>query len=226
MAETLGQLIEAVRESLAESTESQWDDDMLTRWINDGAGDIARRAEVLQDRNDVDCSDGVAEYTLPTDVLRIHRVEFWFDADPTLKYPLEYRDFQNMDSLWGINQTTENTPSWYTLWGFPPSLKLVLYPVPSANGTARVYYYRTPNRQFSTTGTVEIPEGYHDLLVHYAEYRALRRDRDPRWQEAKSLYDEGLFHMIELTRRWSDQSGMIDVGTSHLPGWLVGMEDY
>lgn len=225
MAETLGQLIEAVREALSEATESQWDDNMLTRWINDGAGDIARRAEVLQDREDVDITDGVAEYTLPSDVLRIHRVEFYFDGE-TLKYPLEYRDFQNMDSMWGMNQTTEGTPSLYTLWGFPPALKLVLYPVPSANGTAKVFYYRLPVPRVSSPQTVEVPEGYHDLIVHYAEYRALRRDRDPRWQEAKSLYDEGLFHMIELTRRWSDQAGMIDVGTSHLPAWLVGMEDY
>lgn len=226
MAETLSALIEQTRDALAESEASQWDDAMIIRWLNDGARDIARRAEVLQDREDVTCTASVAEYTLPTDVLRVHRVEFNFTSDTTLKYPLEYRDFQNMDSLWGINQTTTGTPHLYTLWGFPPALKLVLYPVPSAAGTAKVFYYRLPANQVNVTGAIELPEGYHDLLVHYAEYRALRRDRDPRWQEAKSLYDEGLFHMIELTRRWSDQAGMIDVGTSHLPAWLVGMEDY
>lgn len=225
MAETLGALIEAVREQLAEADASQWDDDMLTRWINDGAMDIARRAEVLQERYDVDCADGVAEYTLPSNVLRVHRVEFYFDSDTSTKYSLEYRDFQNMDGVWGTNQTREDTPMLYTLWGFPPSLKLVLFPVPSANGTAKVFYYRLPTARYGTTQTVEIPEGYHDLLVHYAEYRALRRDRDSRWQEAKGLYEDGLRDMIALTRRWSDQAGMIDTGVSHLPAWLVAMED-
>ena len=225
MAETLGQLIEAVREQLAEATGEQWDDDMLTRWINDGAMDIARKAEVLQDREDVDCSDGVAEYTLPTDVLRVHRVEFYFDSDTSTKYPLEYRDFQNMDSVWYTNQSSEGTPGYYTLWGFPPSLKIVLFPVPSADGTAKVFYYRIPTRRYGTADAIELPEGYHDLLVHYAEYRALRRDRDPRWQEAKALYDEGLSDMLELTNRWSDQAGMIDTGSTHLPHWLVAMDD-
>lgn len=226
MAATLGELIESVREALGEPTEAQWDDDMLTRWINDGAQDIARKAEVLQDRQDVDCSDGVAEYTLSADVLRVHRVEYFTDADPTRKLPLEYRDFQNMDGIWWTNQVREGEPAYYTLWGFPPQLKLVLFPVPSEAATAKVFYYRTPTRRFGTSDTVELPEGYSDLLVHYAEYRALRRDRDPRWQEAKALYDEGLFNMIELTRRWSDQAGMIDTGSTHLPGWLVSMEDW
>lgn len=226
MAETLGQLIEAVREALAEATESQWDDDMLTRWINDGSTDIARKAEVLQDSYDVDTTADVSDYTLTSDVLRVHRVEFFYDSDTDRKLILEYRDLQNMDSVWYTNQAREGDPYYYTLWGFPPSLTIKLFPVPSANGTARVYYYRVPTKRYGTTDTVELPEGYADLLVHYAEYRALRRDRDPRWQEAKALYDEGLANMIELTRRWTDQVGMIDTGGTNLPEWLVAMEDW
>lgn len=52
----------------------------------------------------------------------------------------------------------------------------------------------------------------------------MRRDRDPRWQEAKQLYEENVGQLMVLTRTFVDQPGTIvnDRGRV-LPGWLTGM---
>ena len=113
----------------------------------------------------------------------------------------------------------------FTLWGYPPQLKIVLYPKPGLAGTLTVYYYKVPD-DLATDGsaastTLSVPNGWEDLVYEYVTYLALRRDRDPRWQEAKAAYDEKLTAMLDLTTRWSDQSGSITPSGLMVPDWLI-----
>lgn len=217
-------LLREVRARLDESTEHMWLDSQLRSWINDGARDIARKTETLLDRQDITAVVGTQEYTMPTDTIRVHRVEWHPDGDDNI-YPLEYRDFQSADNVWWTSQIqTEGTPVIFTLWGFPPQLKLIVYPTPSEAGSFKVFYYRNP-AELTTDGTdsastIEIPEGWHDVICDYVEFKALRRDKDPTWQEAKALYDEHVLDLHATTRRWSDQAGMIQAGNSFVPAWL------
>jgi hypothetical protein len=216
-------LITDLRSHLDETTARQWSDVELTRWLNEGLRDIARRAEVLQTTTNVTAVAGTQEYTLNTSTLtamtRIYRVEF-IPTGTTDHYPLEYRDFNSMDSVWWTQQETQSGyPYWFTLLGFPPALKMIVYPTPSTGGTLKVFYYRTP-ADAASGDTVSIPEGWQDLAVLYAEYVALRKDGDTRWQEAKQLYEERLGGLIDMTRRWSDQSDSFQTGTSFVPRWL------
>lgn len=224
--ETLLELRTSVRDRLAESIASQWLDPMLNRWINEGLQDVARRTETLQDWTDIAATVGLQQYTLPSNIIRVYRTE-WRPTSGQVNV-MEYRDFNNMDSVWWGSQTTaQSTPVLFTMWGFPPTLKMIVYPSPASAGSFRVYHYRLPAVLASDTAIAEIPEGWTDLVVSYCEYMALRRDRDPRWQEAKSLYEQSVEQMLDMTRRWTDQAGMIDTdsGTPLLhpfitdPGW-------
>jgi hypothetical protein len=116
-------------------------------------------------------------------------------------------------------------PNFFVPWGFPPNLTMQLYPVPSASGILNIYYYRLPAPITGTSAdatVVEVVQGYEPLIEDYAEYMALRKDADPRWQEAKQIYEETLGAMIDGTRRFHDGVGWFSYGTNILPQWLVG----
>lgn len=226
MPKTLGQLVTDTRDRLDEVTAQQWTEPQLRKWINEGARDLARRCEVLQDRADVNAVANTQEYALPAGVIRVYRVEYRPNGS-TEVLPLEYRDFNNMDAVWWSQQTVaRNKPRMFTMWGFPPNLKMIVYPTPDTAGSFKVFYYRFP-ADLATDGsadgtTVEVPEGWWDALVDYCEYMGLRKDADPRWQDAKAKYEETIGNLFDTSRRWSDQASVIvPDGPGPLPLWLI-----
>lgn len=230
MAMTQAQALTALRERLDETTATAWTDAQLRRWINEAVNDIARTTETVQSTVNLDVDAGDQDHTLPATTLRVYRAEFIEDGSQKV-YPLEFVDFNAADSVWWTDQAmTDGTPRIYTLWGYPPTLNCKLYPVPSVNGTLRVHYYAAP-AALATDGTagsttLAVPEAYTDLILDHAEYKALRRDRDPRWQEAKAQYDENLAKMMDMTRRWSDQASNVSLAGYGVPDWLVGDYDW
>ena len=226
---TLGQLETDVRDHLDESLARQWSDGMLRRWILEGAREVARRAETLQDMAVLPVVSGTSEYTVAADTLRIYRVTFK-PGSGSWEIPLEYKDFNSMDSMGWQVDSWESMPEIYTLWGFTPNLKIKLYPTPSEAGDLEVWYYRLPTT-LSEDGSddaeqVDIPNGWQDLIVLYCEYVALRRDADGRWQEAKQLFESRLGEHVDMTRRFTDQAGSMEWRGRSLPGWLYGGDAY
>jgi hypothetical protein len=212
---TQSQLLSDVRSRLDEPSAQFYADTELRRWINQGTRDVARRTETLQTTATIPLSVGQQQYTAPADTLRIYRVEY-HDAGSQVRV-LDYRDYNNADSVWWTTQlTAQSTPQMWTAWGFPPNLRIVLYPIPANPGTSiKVFYYQSP-ADLAVDGTdanttVPIPTGRDELVCDFAEYMALRKARDPRWQEAKAIYDEKVQSMIDQTRRWTDQAGGWDV---------------
>lgn len=226
---TQADILTSIRDRLNESTARAWTDVQLRKWINEGVRDIARQCEIVKSDATVSTSASTQQYTMTENIVRIYRVE-WSPSSGSNVYPLLHRDMNSMDQIWWNQKTqSEGTPNYWTDWGYPPSLKVSLYPTPSEAGTLTVYYYAVP-ADLATDGTaaastITLPTGWEDLVVDYAEYHALRKDADPRWQEAKGLYDERLGNMYDLTRRYSDQGDVF--GSSDqtgLPGWLVNHE--
>lgn len=216
---TQAQLLSAIRENLDEASARMWPDANIRRWINEGAADIARKAECLRSTTNITITAGTQTYSVTTRLVRTHRCEFRPTGDSAV-YPLEYRDWMNMDDVWwtGQEQSESHTPSFYTTWGQPPLLSLVLYPTPSVGGVAKLFYYALPT-ELATDGTaaasnVEVPEGWHDLVEEYAMIQAYRKDADPRWENAKAIYDDHLKELVELSIRYSDQAGIVAAG-----GW-------
>lgn len=222
---TLLQIRTKVRERLNEPSARFFSDVQLTNWINEGAGDIARRTETLLTSGTVSLIANQQQYAAPVDVQRIHRMEAEMTGD-TRVHVLEYRDFNNMDEVWWARQkdTVGHHPYYYTLWGFPPSLTITVYPTPDTNGTLRIFYYKTPTVAVADGDTIQVPGGWEDLVVDYAEFHALRTARDGRWQEAKQLYEQKVMDMFERTRRWTDGPGLVTSHDAHhsYPDWLVG----
>lgn len=224
MSSTLGTIRTNVRSRIDETSARFWQDSELTNWINDACNDIARRSEVLMATTTINTVANTQQYALPNDTLRVYRVEWSRDgATGSNVIPLEYRDFNSMDSVWWSQQkTSKGDPYWFTMWGFPPNLNLVAYPTPDATVTAglKVYYYRLPAAAVTGGDTVECPAGWEDLITDYCEFNAWRKDGNPAWQEAKGLYEEKMVNMIEHTRRWTDQADTFQTGGGPLPRWL------
>jgi len=217
----VSEAISDIRARLNEKVPRFWSPEELLRWVNEAQRDIARRAEYLQDNQDIAVSDGDGEYTLPSNLLRLTRVEF-VPTGQTQVYTLEFVDFSSVDEYYGLNKTSEGYPDIFTVWGFPPSAKIQLYPVPSVAGTLTVYYYRTPTDiADNDTATLEIPDGWVDLVIIYVESLARRKDRDPMWQEVRADYESKLAEMMDLTRRYSDQAGSLVASSGRMvPSYL------
>lgn len=231
MTRTQAQIITAVRERLDEPTEGQWKDKELRRWINKATRDICRRTECLDTVSLLAATSGTSTVAAPADTIRISRVEWAPDSAPTKRFPLEYRDFNAMDPIWYADRLiTSSQPMYWTTQGFVPSLSIRLYPVPPEDGDIQVKYYKYPADLATDTSadantTVTIPEGWDDAVEDYVEMMALRKDRDPRWQEAKSMYEEAAETLYGLSRRLTDQHGQVipdTLGGSNLPAWLTG----
>ncbi len=226
MSKTLAQMVTEVRDHLDEQTPTFWTDVQIRKWINEAVRDVSRRAEVLLTTTDVTVTAATQSYVAPTDVVRINRAE-WHPSGQTTIYPLEYKDYNGMDSVWWSSQAiTQGYPIYFTLWGFPPSLSLVLYPTPSDSGTVKLFYYRLAT-ELATDGSedpsnVDVPEGWYDLVIYYAEANALRKDGDQRWQEARQIYEQSLQELMDNSRRWSDQAGSMEFSNQLIPAWLYG----
>lgn len=231
MTITQGQAIAAVRASLDEPTSTYWSDTDLRRWINDTARDMARRTESLRGTYLQPVVVGTSSYTplftSTTQVHRIYRVEY-IPTGSTYTYPLEYRDPNSADEIWGLSQSREGTPAIWTSWGAPPTLNVQIFPSPSLAGDLKLWYYRQATSLAITTNAdanedIDIVDGWEDVLIEGVEYRAKRRDNDSSWQEAKQEYEQHLDAMMESTLRFTDAAQMVVTPSGlGIPGWLAG----
>lgn len=224
MSVTLVTLRTRARAQLDETSARFWADSDLNIWINDACRDMARRAETIRSFNtSITAVAGTSKYTLPTNVIRLHRVEF-APTGQTDVYPLTLSNYQEMDAVWGAQQATQGQPQFAITWGYPPSLSMQVYPVPNSGGTFNLYYYKVPTTLAADSDVAEIPEGWDDAVVDYCVAEARRKDHDPTWAEAKAQYESKVQDMIDVTRQWHDQSQSIQIGQSYLPRWLWGQD--
>lgn len=225
MSMTMGQALSAVRVRLDEVNAAGWADAEIRGWINEAVRDISRKTETLLTRASISVTAGDQDITMPTDILRVMKVEWTEDGNDRV-YALELIDFVAADSVWWTDQAiTESRPRMFTMRGYGGSHVGVLYPKPSIDGDLIVHYYAvstdlaTDNTDDAETLTIQA--GFEDLVLDYVAYLALRRDRDPRWKEHKATYDENLQSMLEQTRRWTDQAGSLTRAGYPIADWVV-----
>lgn len=225
MSMTMAQALAAARVRLDETDAAGWGDAEIRAWINEAVRDVARKTEALMTRAVVSVSAGDQDITMPTDILRVQKVEWTEDGNDKV-YTLELIDFVAADSVWWTDQAiTESRPRMFTMRGYGGAHVGVLYPKPSIGGDLIVHYYAVSS-DLATDNTddgetLAIPAGFEDLVLDYVAYLALRRDRDPRWKEHKQSYDENLSGMIEQTRRWTDQAGSLTKAGYPVADWVV-----
>lgn len=255
MPQTLNDAIRRVRSSLDEPayptlpnstggnpSPRMYTDTELTDWINSGLRDISRRAEdlitfdttiVISPYVPV-AGQSAPTYPLPTDVIRIQRIEFVPTGAINQTYPLVASNQQQMDQVWGTyQQNPASYPQFWVTRGYPGGtgrnlFSLQVYPVPSQGGTLQLYYYRMPTRigdpvadpsQYQVT--LDIVEGWDDLAVDYATYKGLQKARNEMWQERRDEYNLKVEQMINVTRHFTDQPDYFSFGTRFMPSWLT-----
>lgn len=242
MPVVLSDAINRTRSLLNEPVARFYTDTELTAWLNDGLRDVSRRAE---DLITFDTSitinpyvpvpgQSAPTYTLPVDVIRIQRIEFVPMGAINQTYPLTASTQQQMDQVWGTyQQNPASYPQFWVTRGYPGGsgrnqFLLQIYPVPSQGGTLNIFYYRQPVRipdpilnPSSYNTTLDIVEGWDDVVVDFAVYRAYQKARDPRWKDLKAEYEEKVSQIIDVTRNWTDQPSYFSFGTRFMPSWLT-----
>jgi hypothetical protein len=222
MPVTLANAREDVRATLNETSQAFYLDSDLNSYLNEGCRDVSRKAMCLQQKRSINCLPGVQNYAAPTDSVAWHRAEY-LPVGSINTYPLEKRLYDEMDSVWGVNQQIQQFyPAVWTTWSEPPNTYIVLFPVPSSAGTLNVYYYRMAQPATIDTATLDVPEGWWDLPILHAVWRALFKALDPRWKEMRQLYTDQLTELIGVAQGYSDATGQITYGRPSGPLWQFG----
>ncbi len=221
---TATEILQEVRDILDEASATQWTDAMLLRWINEGNRDLARSTRHIKQQLTIDCVAGTASYSLAATTLSVEHAWLY---DGTRHYPLQPAHMENMDAVRGYDWSRSGNPMFYSTQGFAPSLTILVHPVPTSSDHDLILYVSRLPVELATDGsdnadTIEIPQAWYDALADYVEFKALRRDRDPRWQEAFSLYQEKRDGLINNPDYLPINRGMIaDPVSGYLPEWLV-----
>src|SRR5208283_5315558 len=209
MTVTLAQARTEVRSLLNEASPVYWTDAQLNNWVNQGCSDIARRAEILWQQVDISVSPLVQNYPFPADFLSCHRAEFTLGGTSgtgSMTYTLEYREVNTMDEVWGILHSLPAAwPQRFTIRGNTAlGFFLQIYPVPGAAGLLTLDYYRQAAAATNDDQNLDLMSGWEDIVYDYAVYKAMRKNRDPAWQEAFQLYEGNLVTMMNRTRSMTD----------------------
>lgn len=223
-------------------------DTEITNWVNDAMNDVARRAEelitfdqsidipaynpALPINNDV---GAIPYYPLLDDVVRIQRIEFVPINQTNQIYKLEPSMPNEMDQVWGTYQQSQSSyPRFWVTHGYPGGVgrnlfTLQIYPNPSQAGMLNIFYYRLPGTigdpvadptQYDVT--IDMPNGWDEMIVIFATYRAMQKQRTPEWNSRKAEYEERVAQIIDVTRKYHDQQSYVSYGTNYLPSWLTG----
>ncbi len=227
MSMTQGQALSRLRERLDEPSAAQWTDAYLRGLLNEGARDLARYTESLEATTTITVVADTASYAppttgCPTDVVKVDHVVF----TPTSggrQVPLDYADINQAEGPYYLG--SRNEPRLFTLWLPPPSMALKLYPTPSEGGSLTVYYRKLP-AELATDGSAAstvlgIEDAWVDVILDYAEARALRRDRDQRWTESMQMYETGREQMRLLTIRRANAVGQFGSWMGSHPAMLL-----
>jgi hypothetical protein len=222
-----------LRENLNEPTASTWQDAELLRYLYYGSKQVAQRTLTGKKSTTVSITLGTQTYTAPTDLILIHRASF-SATGASERIPLELRAPREMDELWGVGETiARGDPNYISMWGKVPTVTMKLYPTPARSGTLYLDYYNFPALPgtFSTgalgSSTLDVPDGYEDLPILYAELRARRRVQDEQWKELAADFADQLGALEDVAARpHHDQPGQIVMDGGYgrgvgLPWWMT-----
>lgn len=231
MSKTQAVLVNELSQRLGDPHLTYFGIEELRTWINEGAREIARRTECLRAVSTVSVTSGTQSYSGPTDMVRIHKIEFIPTGD-TRSFPLEYRDQSAADIVWGTQRaiTQSYAPEFWSGWGFPGSsnFTIELYPTPSTNGSLRIHYYRLPvdlavAGNGSAGTAIDCPAGWEDVILDWAETRAeLKRKDVNAYQIKDAIFKDHLMAIMDTSIRYTDAPGEITFDTQ----WFADESGY
>ena len=225
MTITLSAARTKLRLRLDETTSGAWTDAQLDEWIRDGARDISRRTMALQGMTTLSVLANAVSVTAPATTLKVSMVK-WYNptkSAATMEKVLEDSDHRQANRV--MNSTDSGQPPHYSTWGTPPSIGVALHPKPDAACEVELYTYKVATDPANDSANVDIPDGWTDVLMLFAEYSAQKRDRQPEWKDTKALYEQAVEGMIESTAMWAEATQTIQMPDGgQYPGWLTSWE--
>lgn len=225
---TVTELIAEVRDILDESVTAQWTDTQLRKWLNEGNRDLARATRHVKASTTINTIAGVASYAMPVTTIAIEHA-YYDDTDGRV-IPLIPKHMENLDPIRGYQPDREGTPIFFSTGGYSPSLTVILYPVPTATDHVLRFIVAKLPTAIALDGSgdasqVDTPAVWYDALADYCEMKALRRDRDTRWQEAWQMYVEkrdGLINNPDYVP--VNREVVADPHNGYMPEWLVSFD--
>jgi hypothetical protein len=216
-------LIARVRIRLDEPTAKFWTDPELINYMNEGMRDAGRYTRHIRDKaTAISMVSGTAEYTVASNIIEIEKA-YYLPGDGR-QIPLTGQSYDNMDSVWGSHQNLQTgQPVAFAVWGTPPTLKIKLFPAPdSSSATLSLLVTRLPTAVTAVGDTVDWPPAWEDVIEDYMEMAALRKARDPRWQEAFNFYTAKRDNLDVNGDYTNDpDTWVFDGYAGILPRWLV-----
>jgi len=150
-----------------DDSSSFFEDTEMTRWYNLEQRSIQNHM-IQADENwfvtstSITTISGQEEYTLPTDLVKIQRLEDYDNSsNPIEIIPMSFNDKDRYNSRYPWENSSVSDADFYAIRGN----SIVLRPRPNKAGTLKLYYsYRIPER-VSATSCSAIPDEYHELIM-------------------------------------------------------------
>ncbi len=226
---TQAEVVANVRDLLDEAVAARWTDVQLRKWINEGMRDCARETLAIKNPSvQVTTIASTSEYALPQTVLSVEHAHYY--PGDGRKIPLVGRAYENMDAIWGQNQDLgASEPAVYATYGYNPTIRLKVYPAPATSSKTINLMCAVIPTELATDGTasattVPFPDAWIDAIADFVEYRALRRDRDQRWNEAWGIYTAKRATLLQHELDVATRDIIHEPGVGYLPRWLVDFD--
>lgn len=139
---------------------------------------------------------GTASYALPTDFLKIIKVEAR-SASSTSD-----NDYIRVDRLNIGNDYADVRAPLRNYLGpvfgyYLAGNNMVVRPVPDSSLTIRVWYVPSPTALSAATDVPVIPVVYHELIADYAALEIIRKSGEPIFTERRDAFNQELSHLLE-----------------------------
>ncbi len=187
----VGQLLTQIRNLLGDPNKAMFTDDTLGAWIDNGIRECIVQNNLCQKTATQDLVVDQTDYTLPTDIFKLHSI--MVDGDKIPIYTLEEWQQRNQGPVG--SEHTGRVHECYVWAG-----NLVLSPKPNDTYELRINYIYQPDEIDPTEEMAElpIPASYHERLAVYCVAQA-------------ALQDEDLYKYNNLMQQF--KSGVIDLKT-------------
>jgi len=120
-------------------------------------------------------------------------------------------------------------PAYYTTNGYPGgtgrnAFVIQMFPNSAQAGQLNIFYYRLPLRVQDPVANpanydtlLDVIDGWDDMIVDYAQMRALIKARSQDWQIAQQMYESKITNVIDQTRQFHDQPQYFSYDTMVMP---------
>lgn len=163
-------------------------DSKVDNLINQAIRDVSVRFNwpFLAKTDTIAIVNGTDTYAFPTDADRIQAILLTDSTEP-----LEEVSAATGLAADGLSPST-GTPSWFFIWGE----QFILRPVPDADTTLTVYYFRKPTVLTNDGDSPEFAEQFHYVLTDFVMQQLWEREEDfEKGNVYKDRYTQGVEQM-------------------------------